>query len=392
MPSREDDQTVSERKAANTHWMSLAVCVASAMFYCCSNTILRELTRLHADNDWTLFWKELTGLTILLPWLLYRLVQRRYRYISKRLILWLLVGATFCELVGSRLQMHAYMVVGILISAPIIQASTMSGAAFLGRVFLKDRLSFWKKVAMGVLLLAVFLLLLGKEMTGASSFRSMPGQTVVSATAMRTAATAEIGMPDEQVEGNHWLLFILAGIGAVFAGLSYSIHLVVIRYAGRRHWRDDLYGQWDGLRLRHWIGHDRMPRAKEHSGPRYYSPFPITLIMAIVLCVGVVSFAGCLYARRGWTGFIDQPILCWKLVAVSGCCNLAGFLLQVQGLRMTTASQVSLVAVSQFLFLALIGMCFFGEPTNAIIWTGIFLTVFGVLLSVKDGPRDSRRR
>ncbi len=345
------------------------------MFYCTSNTILRELTVLRVDNDWSLFWKEFAGLCVLVPWLLLRCLQGRYRLLSKRLFLWLILGGTLCELVGARLQMYAYLTVGILISAPLIQAASMGGTAALGSLVLRDPLSIHKKIAMGVLVLATVLLLFGKELAA---------EHVVAETGATGTGTSSSAFP-----------CLLAGLGSLAAGVSYSIHMVIVRFVGHVHWRDDLYTARQSMRFRHWIGHDLRGRDDTPDGSRFYSPFPVTLIMGTIFGVGVFWFGLCLYRKTGWDGFLhiatvdgqwldmEKTARSWWLVGISGFCNMVGFFFQVQGLRMTSAVQVSLVAVSQFLFLALFGMFFFGEPTNAIIWTGVALAVCGVLLSAK---------
>ncbi len=374
-----------------SHWVSLIVCVVSTVFYCTSNIILRELTALRVDYDWALTWKELLGLVALLPWLLFRQCQGRYRFVSKRLILWLFAGGFVCEMFGARLQMYAYMTVGILIAAPLIQAASMGGTAVLGTLCLRDPLSVWKKIAMGVLLVAVTVLLIGKNAAPDATPRENIAETMKEA----GARIPDVSAPDnseDRGERGRFTLF-LAGLGAVFAGICYSVHMVIVRFAGHRHWDDERYHPWESMRFRHWIGYDRKERHDVPGASAFYSPFPVTLIMGIIFFVGVLSFGGCLVAKSpaGFSALLtapldaqpENPLRCWILVGVSGLCNTLGFFFQVQGLRMTSAAQVSLVAVSQFVFLALFGMLFFGEPTNWLIWTGVALTAAGVLLSAK---------
>jgi drug/metabolite transporter (DMT)-like permease len=62
---------------------------------------------------------------------------------------------------------------------------------------------------------------------------------------------------------------------------------------------------------------------------------------------------------------------------------MVGFFFQIQGLRMTTAVQASLIAVSQILVLALIGFTFFNETINLLVLAGLILTVYGVVMSAK---------
>ena len=327
-------------------WSGTALIFLSTFFYAASNVVLRQLTQFEVDIDWFLCFKEATGVAILLPWIIFRLFQGRYRWVSKRLLLYILIGSVFCQLVGARLHMLGFAVLGLVIAVPLIQSSTMLGTAYLGRYFLGDPLSRRRKIAMGILIVAVILLSIGKEM----------------------AASTETSFG----------IFLLVAAGTVVAGGAYSIYVVILRYAARRFWgtEDDV---WASFRFSQWVGYD-FPK---NPPQRLYSPMPVTLAMLIVLGVGILTFGSCLYWRQGLDGFTDVPPIAWKLVPITGLCNMIGFFFQIHGLRLTTAVQASLIAVSQIIVLSLIGMVFFDEPTNILVWIGLTLTAYGVVLSAK---------
>jgi drug/metabolite transporter (DMT)-like permease len=105
--------------------------------------------------------------------------------------------------------------------------------------------------------------------------------------------------------------------------------------------------------------------------------------MSIVYGVGVVSFGTFLYCKHGTAGFYNVPNVAWYGIVISGIANTVGFFFQVQGLRMTSAVQASLIGVSQMVILSLIGYLFFHEAVNMLVMMGLGLTVYGVFMSAK---------
>jgi drug/metabolite transporter (DMT)-like permease len=173
-------------------------------------------------------------------------------------------------------------------------------------------------------------------------------------------------------------LFLLVAAGAIFAGIAYSVYILMIRYAIRKFWKDE-NSTWLSFSFNQWIGYDYV----KQPGKRIYAPFPVTLMMAIVLAVGIVIFGLFLYGKHGVIGFYDVPRVAWYCILISGTSNMAGFFFQIQGLRMTSAVQASLISVSQMLVLSLIGYLFFYEAINVLVMIGLGLTFYGVLMSAK---------
>ncbi len=340
----------SSDSPSRERWAGTVLILLSTSFYAASNTVLRLLTDLKVDIDWFLCMKESTGVCLLLPWILFRFYQGRYRWVSKRLLFFVVVASVFCQLVGARLHMLGFSVLGLVVAVPIVQSSTMLGTAFLGQYFLGDPLSRRRKIAMSILIVAVVLLSVGKELTAP---------------------------PPEEAETSVGM-FLLVALGTVVAGAAYAIYIIILRYVGRRFWKAE-NSVWASFQFTQWVGYD----FPENSQKRLYSPTPVTLTMLIVLCVGIVTFGSCLYAKAGLAGFTNVPPVAWKLILIPGVCNMIGFFFQVQGLRQTSAVQASLIAVGQILVLSLIGMVCFGEPTNLLVWGGLALTAYGVVLSAK---------
>jgi len=345
------------KTADRERWAGTIFTFLATLLYGASNVAIRYLT----DSDlvggkidyfWILFYKESIGLAILLPWLFCRWSQRRFQYCSKRLVLYIIIAAIFCQLIGSPLQVQGYAVIGLVIAIPVIQASILLGVALLGYFFFGDSLSRRRKTAIAILIIAVTILGIGKELTAT-----------------------------ETVQGDNTIssgLFLLVAVGAVFSGIAFAIYIVMLRYAIRQFWSDE-HSVRLSFSFRHWKGHDHV----KQPGERFYAPFPVTLSMALVFSVGVIIFGLLTYARYGVTGFYDVPHAAWCGILIAGICNVAGFFFQIQGLRMTSAVQASLIAVSQMLLLSFIGWWFFGEIITWIVMIGLGLTAYGVIISAK---------
>ncbi|MDR2440332.1 MAG: DMT family transporter [Planctomycetaceae bacterium] len=326
----------------------------STLCYAVSNIVIRFLTGYNFDSDWILFYKESIGLFILVPWLLLRFFQGRFRFISKRLIFYVVFAAIFCQLIGAHLQVLGYAVIGLVIAVPLIQSSTLLGVAILGRYILGDPLSQRRKIAMAILIIAVIVLSIGKELTLESG--------------------------TEIVKSQNTGFFLLIAAGTIVAGIAYSIYIIILRYVIRKYWNED-NSAWLSFQFSQWVGFDFQNHPCETG--KYYAPFPVTLMMSVVLGVGIIIFGSCLFWKRGIVGFYDVPEWSWGVILISGIGNMTGFFFQIQGLRMTTAVQASLIAVSQILVLSLIGFAFFNETINLLVLLGLLLTVYGVVMSAK---------
>ncbi|MGL4944275.1 MAG: DMT family transporter [Thermoguttaceae bacterium] len=353
----------SHRSARSAAWHGLLFCFGSTTFYCTSNIILRGLTEQNVSNDWTLFYKELIGLTILMPWLVCRFFQGRYAHQSKRLLACLIVGGIVCELIGARLQLWAFGVIGIILAMPIIQALNLVSTAVLGVYLVNEKLSRRKLWVIPLLIVALSVLTWGK-------LHATPEATTP--TAMETA---------------QWLA-ILGVVAAMVTGLAYAFHMTCMRIACSAHWREE-YSLWDNLRWSDWIGAGQQTPPDDTNSQQHKTGEPVSLIlaMAIILVIGVLGFGFCLYREHGLNGFVDAPPVCWWLVAASGVANLIGFFCQAFALRLTSATQVMLISVLQIGVITLTGYFLFGEPVNTLIVVGLILTTLGVIASMEDLPK-----
>ena len=331
-------------------WTSTWLSLVSMLLYTVSNASLRHLGELQAPIAWCLAIKETVAVALLAPWVLYRLVQGRYRFQSIRLF-WLLVAASLiCQAVGSHNHLLAYALVGLVIAVPALQSSQLIATALIGKYVLNDSISRAQCCAMGLLLIAVLLLSLGKSTDSAAS---LPG----GGSALRT----------------------LQGVAAAMvAALAYAVYFNILRYLLRQH-RSSSLGVWETLKIHDWTGHDL---ATEPGTPeRRYSPVPVTLLMIVVTGVGVMYYGGLILATQGFAGFTDVPQECWFWVLLSGLTNLTGFFFQVQALLLASAAKMSLIAAFQIVIFAILGILFFGEPMNLLIALGVVLAIVGVFFT-----------
>ncbi len=352
---------VSESPQHSSALPSTIVCFASVSLYTITNATLRYLGELGAPTDWTIACKETFAVGLLLPWIFFRLLQGRYRWQSKRLVFVLIGSGVICQIIGAQSHLHAYTLVGLVIAVPVIQCSQLLGAALFGYVMLGDAVSRTKKISIALLILALVLLCAARVVPEIVDFNA--------------AAHAQ-----------H--LYLYGGLCALTAGIAYSLHTTLIRFATRRYWKSG-YGTWQSLRLYSWIGHnfsiDDTPEelaTNPRTGKvRFYSPFPVTLVMLIITGVGMLYFGGHVLWTRGPAGLVDVPPIWWFWIFLAATTNLVGFFFQVQGLLMASASKMTLISASQIVILTLIGVLFFGEPMSLIIILGGICAVIGVGLT-----------
>ena len=333
-------------------WTSTWVSLVSMLLYTVANASLRHLGDLQAPIDWCLAVKETIAVVLLAPWVLYRLVHRRYRFQSKQLFLILVVASLICQVIGAQNHLLAYALVGLVIAVPTLQAAQLIATALIGKYGLNDPISRSQWGAMALLFAAVLLLSLGKSTDSAT-------------TAAENSSTIRT----------------LQGVGsAVLAALAYAFYANALRYLLRKH-RTLTQNPWESINIRKWIGHDL---AAQKPKERQYSPFPITLVMIVVTGVGMVYFGSVILATRGVSGFANVPKECWFWIGLAGITNLTGFFFQVQALLLASATKMSLIAAFQIVIFAFLGILFFGEPMNILIAVGVVLAIVGVFFSSKS--------
>lgn len=332
---------------------AVVACFLSAFCFTVANLFLRHLTNYHLDNNWTLFFKEFTGVLVLSPWILFCFIQKYYRSLSARLLSCVVLAAIICELVAAKLHLWCYATIGLAISAPVIQSASVIGSLLLGFFVLRDIVSRKKIAAAIILLLAIIALTLG-------------GQNILLDWDSETP-----------------LLFFAGIMAAIVAGIAYTVDFVLLRYACIQYWQQDRLSMTVNPQIEAGAG------KLDTDGRR---PLPLLLVVFVFLFVGTLVFGVDMCRTSGLKGFCAVPSDCWKWVLLAGLFNVIAFMLQVLGLRLTSVSQVTFIGVSQVVFLSLSGFFFFGERLNGFVVLGLLLTSVGVCMSSSPEVENSHGR
>lgn len=312
-------------------------CLASSLFYSFSLFLLRLMTNYRSvQPDWTLCVKESVTVFFVGLYILVSVCRGRYRFPPLSSILWILFAGFCCEAIGARAHLTSYAVIGLVLAGPLIQAFQLITAAALGAIFLKETLNAVKVATIVILIGAVTLLSLSPLMTP------------------ETASDVESAAAFVVPSGKALIVGVLLTLAT---GWGYATQIAVVR----------------GVMVR---GRERVD-----SAGRSVAPVPISLVMLLITGVGMISFGLFLIAERGIEGFYRVPGECWPIALGAGLLNLVGFYFQNKGIELIPASKVSLICVSQIFLLTVLGITFFGEPANPAVWTGLLLTVLGVLMA-----------
>jgi len=307
--------------------MGVLSCIAATTFYSFSNVCFKELKILETDIRWTLFLKEMVCVSCVTPVILVQLFRRRYAWPAWNWIIFLLVGSFVCQYLGARLHLWAIVTIGLVISLPLMQASNLVSAAGIGRVFLGERVAPRCRLAICVMLMAIGCLFFGSRLLDAE----------------KTA---------QSIEGN---TLMIGGLGAVAAGLAYSLYIVFLR---------------------------RTSSSRQ---------MPVTFIAVEVTAVGAVIFGFEFLRDHGWqlAAFWENvPPRAWLLVGASGLFNMIGFLFQINGLRLIVVARAQMISVLQIVIGTLFGVFFYHEMTNVLVWLGLSLTVLGIYIVSTSDKRE----
>lgn len=318
----------------NDATLGFIFCLVSSLFYSLSLFLLRLMTNYRGvSSDWTLLIKESVTVFFVGLFILVSILRGRYRFPSLGSITLIVLAGVCCQTFGARAHLAAYAVIGLVLAGPLMQAFQLLTAAALGAVFLRETLNFLKVVTIVLLIGAVTLLSFSPLLSPESALGDAALFTIPTGPAL------------------------FGGIALTFiAGFGYALQIALVR----------------GVMMRSQTPAD---------SPSEITPMPISLVMFLITGVGVVSFGSFLLADRGPEGFIDVPTECWVIALSSGLLNMFGFYFQNKGIQRVPVSKVSLIAVSQIFLLTILGISFFGEPANPTVWTGLILTVVGVLLA-----------
>ncbi len=316
-------QIGASQKSWKPETVGFCSALASAVFYTISLSSMRGLTNYDVSPLWSLGVKELVSVCCVLPVILVMALRGKYRF-RWGAFLALVAAGLSCEIVGSIPHLWAYAAIGLALATPLVQAAQLIFSSIVGAVWLKERVTKSKIVALVLLVVAVFLL--GGNGSG------------------------------DPIAGKEMKL----GLGLFFCmctAIGYCGQLSIMR----RVLRDDL--------------------DEEAAKRPDYVRTPTTLVMVTVTGVGVVVCGILLTAQKGPGVWLEPPIECWRIVVTAGIANMFGFFLQIESLRRLYVLKQALVASAQTAALCLVGIALFGETFGILTALGVALVLAGVIVS-----------
>lgn len=301
--------------------LGFCYCLASSLCYTLSFVLIRFLTE-DANPDWIYCVKEAVPVLTTFPIILALTIRGKYPWPPLRVVGWVLVAGFFNDFIGGRFRIWTFAVLGLVLSNPLIQISTILASLLLGALFLHERISLKRWTATAIFIAAVILI-----------------------------ANSRTGM-QPLLEDSFLSKNVGWGVSLAFlTGIGYTLFYVIMR---------------------------KVAKKKNENEP---APIPVTLPMFLVCGIGTLTGGGFFTAAEGVHAFFSQPSVCWIFGLSAGVAEMAAFMLLNIGLRYASASKVSMIAVSQLIFLTFLGRFIFHEPTNPLVWIGVILTCIGIFMT-----------
>ena len=122
--------------------------------------------------QWALCVKETVSVVIVGPWLIYLAATGRRVFPSAKILGTLIFAGLVTELGGNLLSLWAMGVVGLAVTIPLVVGASLVTTAVLGRVWLKERVSYRSRLAIVVLISAVGILGMGVNATASAAATS----------------------------------------------------------------------------------------------------------------------------------------------------------------------------------------------------------------------------
>ncbi|MDO5553604.1 MAG: DMT family transporter [Planctomycetia bacterium] len=349
------------------------LCILSDTIFSFSYFFVRWLTTFpEVHRDWTFCFKELITTAGALPIFLYMWFRGKCAPPPVKIIFMIIIAAFFCEFVGVRSHIVTFTSLGMMLGNPLIRTFTILGTALIGLIILREKLTSLKLATMTILIVAIFILGFsqakpsvpviptGDMVATVDDASAVKGSDLVVIPVILTPCIEIIQSGIKSIFGTELTPVFIFGFGmALLTGVGYALYTIILRYILRKAASDD----------------------KAHDAKK--EPIPIFFIVAAVCGFGAVVGGLFLYKDRGWDGFVQVPRICWLLVFLAGALNVVCFYLKNLSLRYATASKVAIFSVLQIFLATLLGILFFKEPTNTLIWAGLSLTVLGIILAGK---------
>jgi DME family drug/metabolite transporter len=109
----------------------------------------------------------------------------------------------------------------------------------------------------------------------------------------------------------------------------------------------------------------------------------MSAVLLFVSIPGIVGLLPIAVARLGWSGIAATSPRDWAVSLLAGVCNAVAFFSLTRAMQLVPVSYVNVVNASQVAMAAAAGVALFHEPTTAWLWTGLVLTVVGLVCNQK---------
>jgi len=186
----DEEDRLTAPPAAPPALAGTAFCLLSAVLYTVSNACLKQLAGEQVPAAWAICVKESVSVLVLCPWLAWH-AARGTRLVPGRWAWWLLAAVGLVtELGGNVLQFWGFGVIGMAAAVPLSLACILIGAAVLGWIWLKERVSPRSAVAITLLIVAVALLTSGASQAS----QEMATTSTPLRAALGVAATCAAGL------------------------------------------------------------------------------------------------------------------------------------------------------------------------------------------------------
>ena len=272
------------------------------------------------DPMWVSAIKALPTVAIVLPWVLVRRWRGQFVLPAGSILALLTVGGLLGQFGGNVLLQWSLGIVGIALAVPLCMGAIILCSAVLGRIFVNEAVTSLALLSMIILVAAICSLSLGAE----DAARAVLPRTI-----------------------SGWQL--TAGVvGSCFAGFSYAVMGVVIRYAvaGRA---------------------------------------SVAATILTTSLVGLFALGGVSAWRVGWTAVAEFSDANWAALLLAGLCNFVAFISLTRALQLTTLIYVNALNASQVAMSALAGVVLFAEVPSPALAAGVVLTVVGLVVMPRSG-------
>ncbi|MCA9223582.1 MAG: DMT family transporter [Planctomycetales bacterium] len=293
--------------------------LAAAIGYTAANIFLRSAK--DCDPIWVSCVKSVPTVLLAGPWLLFNKSRGETILPAPRVLGSLMLAGLIGQLFGNVGFQWALGVIGMALTVPITMGTIILAGAVMGRIFLHEPVTWRAAVSMSVLVLAICVLSLG---AGAAS-RSVIGADT----------TADVSVAA-------WRLFAAVAAACV-SGVAYAALGVVIR-------------------------HGVSGRAS------------VATTLFAVGVVGSIALGTLSTWRLGWNGMAATSAWHWQQMLLAGVCNFVAFLALTKALQLATVVYVNALNTSQVAMAAVAGVLIFQESPSVSMWTGVGLTVVGLIL------------